>query len=77
MSNNTLYVDVAQLYLHYKAEKEKRQKELVRLQQTIENLDGMMTDLNIILTNHGQHIYNHFEEKKNRYLKEGEDAENA
>ena len=74
MRNNTLYVDVAQLYLHYKAEKEKRQKELVRLQQTIDNLDGMMTDLNIILTNHGQHIYDHFEEKKNRYLEEG-DAE--
>ena len=73
MSNNTLYVDVAQLYLHYKAEKEKRQKELVRLQQTIDNLDGMMTDLNIILTNHGQHIYDHFEEKKNRYFKEGEE----
>lgn len=77
MSNNTLYVDVAQLYLHYKAEKEKRQRELVKLQKEIEILDAMMTDLNIVLTNHGKHIYDHFEEKKNRYLKEGEDAENA
>lgn len=77
MSNNTLYVDVTQLYLHYKAEKEKRQRELVKLQKEIENLDTIMTDLNIVLTNHGQHIYDHFEEKKNRYLKEGDDTENA
>ena len=48
-----------------------------KLQKEIENLDTIMTDLNIVLTNHGKHIYDHFEEKKNRYLKEGEDAENA
>lgn len=72
MSNNTLYVDVAQLYLRCKTEKERKQKELVKLQAEIEALDGIMSDLNFVLGDHGKHIYDHFEEKKNRYLEEGE-----
>ena len=72
MGNNTLYIDVVQLYLKCKGELEVKRRKRDKLDAEIENLDTMMTDLNFILTQHGQHIYDHFEEKENRYLEEGE-----
>lgn len=64
MSLNGMYYKVTQEYLHFNGEKRKLIQERDKINAQLEVIEEILTDLNDILCKHGNHIYEHFEERE-------------
>ena len=63
MTDKSIYNAVVQHYFSLNAEKRKLVNRRNEISAQIELIEGMLIDLNDILCKHGEHIYEHFEEK--------------
>lgn len=70
MNNDGIYCKVTQEYYYL----DKRRRELMherdRIIAKLEMIDEILVDLNDILCKHGNHIYEHFEEKESQESEE-------
>ena len=64
MNKDELYYKVTQEYMHYHAEKRALTQERDKINAKLEVIEGVLHDLNDILCKHGNHIYEHFEERE-------------
>ena len=64
MNQDGMYYKVTQEYLHFNGEKRKLMQEKDKINAQLEVIEGVLTDLNDILCKHGNHIYEHFEERE-------------
>ena len=62
MNQDGMYYKVAQEYLKLKNKKRKLMRERDSINTKIEMIEDILTYLNNILGEHGNHIYEHFEE---------------
>ena len=72
MRQDGMYYKVTQEYFHLKREKRELMSERDRISAKLEMIEGILIDLNDILCKHGNHIYEHFEERE---LHESEETE--
>ena len=72
MRQDGMYYKVTQEYLHFNGEKRKLMQEKDKINAQLEVIEGILIDLNGILCEHGNHIYEHFEENEPQ---ESEDEE--
>ena len=63
MIDKSIYNAVVQHYLSLNAEKRKLINSRNEISVKIQLIEDMLIDLNDILCKHGEHIYEHFEEK--------------
>lgn len=64
MNLDGMYYKVTQEYLHFNAKKRQLMQERDKINARLEVIEDVLTDLNDILCRHGNHIYEHFEEKE-------------
>ena len=64
MSQDGMYYKVTQEYLHFNAQKRLLMQEQDKINAQLKVIEDILTDLNDILCKHGDHIYEHFEERK-------------
>ena len=64
MSKDSIYYKVTQEYFHLQREKRELMRERDSISAKLEMIEGILTGLNDILCKHGNHIYEHFEEKE-------------
>lgn len=64
MNKDGMYYKVTQEYLHFDAQKRKLIQERDKINARLEVIEGVLNDLNDILCKHGNHIYEHFEERE-------------
>lgn len=72
MNQDGMYYKVTQEYLHSNAQKRQLMQERDKINARIEVIEAVLIDLDDILCKHGNHIYEHFEEREPR---ESEDKE--
>ena len=60
-----LYDGMVQEYLHYQSEKRKLIRERDMINARLDEVEGILIDLNDLLCKSGNHIYEHFEEGDN------------
>lgn len=59
--NNDIYADIVKIYFDMKREYESLGKTIDVITVKRDKIGSMMSDLDIVLTNHGKHIYEHYE----------------
>lgn len=64
MSQDGMYYKVTQEYLHFNAQKRLLMQEQDKINAQLKVIEEILIDLNDILCKHGDHIYEHFEERK-------------
>lgn len=64
MRQDGMYYKVTQEYFYLQREKRELMRERDSISAKLEMIEGILTDLNDILCKHGNHIYEHFEEKE-------------
>lgn len=64
MNFDGMYYKVTQNYLHLNSEKRNLIQERNKIDAKLEVIEEILTDLNDILCKHGNHIYEHFEERE-------------
>jgi hypothetical protein len=64
MKQDGMYYKVTQEYLHFNARKRQLMQERDKINAQLEVIEGVLIDLNDILCKHGNHIYEHFEERE-------------
>ena len=64
MKQDGMYYKVTQEYMNLHAQKRHLLQERDKINVQIEMIDDVLTDLNDILCKHGNHIYEHFEERE-------------
>ena len=64
MRQDGMYYKVTQEYLRLNREKRELMSERDKISAKIGMIEGILIDLNDILCKHGDHIYEHFEEKE-------------
>lgn len=64
MNRNGMYYKVTQEYLRLNREKRELMSERDKISAKIGVIEGILIDLNDILCKHGDHIYEHFEERE-------------
>ena len=64
MKQDGMYYKVTQEYLHLNSEKRALMLERDRISAKIDVIEDILIDINDILCKHGNHIYEHFEERE-------------
>ena len=64
MNQNGMYYKVTQEYLHLNAQKRQLTQERDKINAKLEVIEDVLIDLNDILCKHGNHIYEHFDERE-------------
>lgn len=64
MRQDRMYYKVEQEYFHFHREKRELMRERDNISAKLEMIEVILTDLNDILCEHGNHIYEHFEESE-------------
>lgn len=64
MRQDGMYYKVTQEYIHLNREKRELMNERDRISAKLAMIEGILIDLNDILCKHGDHIYEHFEERE-------------
>ena len=70
MKQDGMYYKVTQEYLNLKRRKRELMSERDRISAKIEIIEAILIDLNDILCKHGNHIYEHFEERESQESEE-------
>ena len=64
MNQDGMYYKVTQEYLHFNAQKRLLMQERDKINAQLKVIEDILIDLNDILCKHGNHIYEHFEERE-------------
>lgn len=75
MNQDGMYYNVTQEYLRFNAQKRQLTQERDKINAQLEVIEDVLLDLNDILCKHGNHIYEHFEEREPQKSEE-ENADN-